>query len=259
MSWQAMEAVQDHSELNKQEQYSGLLIMLAIARFCDASGVSGRTRATAVSTEVIAEKAHVTKRTVLNWLPQLESLGELSVERNGMGRGKWNIYTINLPMPVIGESIGERIGESQGSPITVQPVDNSAIGESIGERIGESQGSPITLEALALMVNETRLLVNRLVKNGEPWGSPDTEIDTDLDTEKQKNIYIPGSHRNQRRHPPPRIPSGAGSGICYGLWNCLQNAISVWSRAEAYHEAAYYLHGEDAEQGGHSSFWRVVV
>lgn len=97
MSWQAMEAVQDNS---KQEPGSGLAIMYAIARSADAAGVVGAGgKTTAPNIETIADRAHCSKGTVLNWLPKLEESGELKVERFGKGRGKWNRYTILLPMP----------------------------------------------------------------------------------------------------------------------------------------------------------------
>lgn len=195
MGWQAIEAVQDHSTINDS---TGLCVFLAIARFANADGVVGAGgRATSPSAERIASAAHVSRRTVFNWVPKLEATGELTVERMGSGRGQWNRYTINLPMSINGASIGE---PADAPKANIGASNGANIGESIaaplannGASIGESMDAPITLHDLAVMVHELKVLVNETVHIGAPAGAPDTE-DTDLDTdqEKKKNIYIPG-------------------------------------------------------------------
>ena len=88
MSWQAFEAVQDHSQF---EDSTALCILYALARSANPSGVVGAGgKDTSPNIDTIAGRAHVHRNTVLNWLPKLEASGELKVERFGKGRGAWN-------------------------------------------------------------------------------------------------------------------------------------------------------------------------
>lgn len=194
MSWQAIEAVQDHSAINDT---TGLCVFLAIARFANADGVVGAGgRATSPSAERVASAAHVSRRTVFNWVPKLEASGELTVERMGSGRGQWNRYTINLPMTANGASNGESIDAPKENIGASNGANN---GESIdapiasnGANKGEPIDAPITLQDLAVMVHELKVLVNETVHIGESVGAPDTkDTDQDTDQEKKKNIYIP--------------------------------------------------------------------
>lgn len=156
MSWQAFEAVQDHSQF---EDSTALCILYALARSANASGVVGSGgKDTSPSIDTIAGRAHVHRNTVLNWLPKLEASGELKVERFGKGRGAWNRYTILLPMP-----------ETQPEP--AQPEQNERL-----DRLEE------TVQKLAVMVQEgfaaLQLMVQETVHNSLSQDGLDTEVDT---------------------------------------------------------------------------------
>lgn len=150
MSWQALEAVQDHSE---QEDHTALCIMYALARSADARGVVGSGgRYTAPNIDTIAGRAHCHRNTVLNWLPRLEESGELKVERLGKGRGAWNRYTILLPMP-----------EEPEEEELPDPVEQLSL----------------MVQELAVMVQAThemmKVMVQETVQNGTSQDVPDTK------------------------------------------------------------------------------------
>lgn len=161
MSWQAMEAVQDHFDT---EEHTGLCIMYAIARSANERGIVGANgRLTAPSIDTIADRAHCHRNTVLNWLPRLEADGVLRIEKFGKGRGAWNRYTILLPMPA--EEKEEK--EPEKDPL-------ETLAEMVQGLVIMVQG---TNERLDLMVQES-------VHNGTPWDGLDTK-DTEETTTPQ--------------------------------------------------------------------------
>lgn len=89
MSREAMEAVQDHSTISDP---TGIAVFVAIARFVGPDGQPGWA-----SYRTLAEVAHCDKDTVGRWVGILEETGELSVRKEGRGRGTRMYYTINLP------------------------------------------------------------------------------------------------------------------------------------------------------------------
>lgn len=89
MSREAIEAVQDHSTVSDPV---GLTVFIAIARFVGPAGEPGWA-----SYRTLADVAHCDKDTVARWVGVLEELGELSVRKEGAGRGTRMYYTINLP------------------------------------------------------------------------------------------------------------------------------------------------------------------
>jgi hypothetical protein len=70
-----------------QAEHSDLLIMLALADFMDDHGQAWP------SLETIAKKARISRRTVLDRLPLLVSMGELHMESGG-GRGGTTLYRL---------------------------------------------------------------------------------------------------------------------------------------------------------------------
>lgn len=166
MSWQAIESVQDNS---KVDDHTGLNIMYVIARYADANGsVGAGGRATSPSIDTIATKSRCHRNTVLNWLPKLEATGELAIERLGSGRGSWNRYTINLPMP------DENNGTSKDVPLSKDMVQEMV--QNIGLMV---QGA----------MAEMKVMVHDMVHNGTSHVVLDTK-DTDKE-KKENNIYIP--------------------------------------------------------------------
>lgn len=162
MSWQAFEAVQDHSKI---DDHTGMSIMYVIARYADATGAVGTGgRATSPSIDTIATKSRCHRNTVLNWLPKIEATGELTIERLGSGRGSWNRYTINLPMPE------ENNGTSKDVPLSKDMVQEMV--QNIGLMV---QGA----------MAEMKVMVHDMVHNGTSHIVLDTK-----DTEKKKDIYI---------------------------------------------------------------------
>jgi hypothetical protein len=169
MSWQAMEAVQDHSKL---DDHTALCIMYAIARHADENGIVGAGgRLTSPNADRLADKAKVSRRTFFNWLPKLEESGELTVERNGAGRGAWNKYTINLPINSANDEINGASSPINGAT-HVAPLDQNN---------GANNGA-ITVQDLALMVQNLTVMVQEMVQNGATHVAPNT-IDT-------KDTYI---------------------------------------------------------------------
>ena len=100
MSYQAIEAIQDHSQV---EDPIGRHILMAIGRYADPSGVVGAA-GKSPSIRTIAEKAHCHRNTVLNWMPKLEERNELQVKRKGKGRGARHQYKILLPIAEFSET-----------------------------------------------------------------------------------------------------------------------------------------------------------
>lgn len=173
MSWQAMEAVQDHSQL---EDHTALCIMYALARSADADGIVGSGgKATSPNIDTIAGRAHCHRNTVLNWLPKLEESGELRVERFGKGRGSWNRYTIQLPMPEADQDAKER------EPDRIDKL--AEMVQNLAETVQANH------EATVRMVQET-------VHNGPTHIGLDT-----VDTEEPK----------QQQPPQTPPPNGNGS------------------------------------------------
>ena len=89
MSREAMEAVQDHSAISDP---TGLAVFLAIARFVGPDGSPGWA-----SYRTLADVAHCDKDTVSRWVGLIEETGEMSIRKEGRGRGTRMYYTINLP------------------------------------------------------------------------------------------------------------------------------------------------------------------
>lgn len=161
MSWQAVEAVQDHSKL---EDHTALCIMYAIARAADADGVVGANgKVTSPSIDSLAAKSRCHRNTILNWLPKLEASGELLIERFGVGRGAWNRYTILLP---IGTSIDVPIGQDNGT-----------------------SNLEIMVQSLVVMVQELKVMVQETVQNGTSHIVLDTK-----DTEEKKEDKSDNHH-----------------------------------------------------------------
>lgn len=102
MSYQAMEAVQDHSQYtdNTPENFAPFKIMLAIARNADRHGVTGTAGnyRQCLSYRGIARIANVHRNTVGTWIPKLIESGELTTESGGSGRASWTVYYIQLPI-----------------------------------------------------------------------------------------------------------------------------------------------------------------
>lgn len=163
MSWQAIEAVQDHSKI---DDHTALSIMYVIARYADATGAVGSGgRATSPSIDTIAAKSRCHRNTVLNWLPKLEATGELTIERLGSGRGSWNRYSINLPMP------DENNGTSKDVPLSKDMVQEMV--QKLGVMVQDA-------------VAEMKVMVHDMVHNGTSHVVLDTN-----NTDKEKNIYTP--------------------------------------------------------------------
>lgn len=156
MSWQAVEAVQDYSQVG---DHTALCILYAIARAADVNGMVGAGgRVTSPSIDSLAAKARCHRNTILNWLPKLEASGELLVERFGTGRGAWNRYTILLP-----------IGTSQDVP---KEVDNG------------TSSLEVMVQNLTEMVQGLTVLVQETVHNGTNHVVPDTK-DTEEEEKKE--------------------------------------------------------------------------
>jgi len=102
MSYQAMEAVQDHSRYTEDtpENFAPFKIMMAIARYADRTGVAGVAGQyrKCPSFRAIAKKANVHRNTVSNWIPKLVETGEITIETGGSGRASWTVYYIQLPI-----------------------------------------------------------------------------------------------------------------------------------------------------------------
>lgn len=95
MSYQATEAIQDHSKVTDPV---GLAIFMAIGRYADRSGFVGK-QGISPSIKTLADKARVHRNTVGRWLGELEEMGELEVIRpDTKGRGRSNQYKILLPI-----------------------------------------------------------------------------------------------------------------------------------------------------------------
>ena len=89
MSREAMEAVQDHSQI---KDHLGRSVFIAIARFVPPDGSEGYA-----SVRTIADVAGCDKDTVSRWVQALEEAGELKTRKTGQGRGQRVYYTILLP------------------------------------------------------------------------------------------------------------------------------------------------------------------
>lgn len=147
-----MEAVQDCEAI---EDHTALAIMYAIARHADVKGVAGANgKDSSPSMETIARKARCHKNTVLNWIPKLEEMNVLRVERFGKGRGSWNRYTLLVP-------INAENGTSNGTTHDVPKTD--LLVQELSDKID--------------------LLVQVMVHNGTTQDVPDTK-------DTKENIYI---------------------------------------------------------------------
>ena len=175
MSWQAFEAVQDHSKI---DDHTGMSIMYVIARYADATGAVGAGgRITSPSIDTIATKSRCHRNTVLNWLPKLEATGELTIERLGSGRGSWNRYNINLPMPVPEENNGT----SKDVPLSKDMV------QEMVQKVGV-----MVQDAMA----EMKVMVHDMVHNGTSHIVLDTK-----DTNTYKSINGKNGISHSTGHP----------------------------------------------------------
>lgn len=231
MSWQAMEAVQDFEGI---EDYTSMMVMYAIARYADASGRTPSERDKAPSVETLAAKAKCHKNTILNQTKKLEAAGFLRVERHGKGRGRWNRYTLLVP-------IDQSIGTSDKDIGTPQDVPIDEKGQIIGTSNGTPQDVPITDLLVQELSAKVDLLVQVLVHNGTSQDGLVTKV-TDL--KKEEYIYI---------YPDPDPIAE--------LKTCLSQITKtpLWDKTEdEYEQAAYMLFGWDATPEsitGFGSWW----
>lgn len=176
MSWQAVEAVRDHSKVSDP---SGRLILMVIASYTRPDGtMNGLKKPPAV--ETLADGAGCHKNTVLNWIPKLEETGELSVERIGKGRGSKNYYTINLPI-MVQETV------QTDSPITSNGTSQSV---PLSRDNGTSQLVEM-VQKMAQAVLETQRMVQVMVHNGTSQSVPVTEYKTEIKTEEEELSATP--------------------------------------------------------------------
>lgn len=205
MSFQAFEAVQDHSEWARGDENStGFKIMLAIARFANKEGVAGvkGDHKKCPSVRALANVAHVHYNSVQNWIPLLVESGELTVDKYGKGRGSHQVYTINLPLdsPTVGYLSGD---ETDKSDVTINQNNVTSTGQKQDDDVATrsivtpqsvtidefnviSKDVTKIMESLVTLTNEMshmkQLMSQANVTNVTSMNVTDTDIDTDLNT-----------------------------------------------------------------------------
>ncbi len=193
MSFQAMEAVQDHSKWVKgDENATGYKVMMAIARFANKKGIAGVAgdHKKCPSVRTLAEKAGLHHNSVQNWLPLLVESGELSIEKHGKGRGSHQVYTINLPINT-NVTLSESIVTLPKSDVTL--IENNVTSDInvtpqgvtiedfnvLSESVTKLAGTVVTLQQL--MSHHIELMSHSNVTNVTSQSVTDT-VDTKLNT-----------------------------------------------------------------------------
>ena len=186
MSYQAMEAVQDHSETKGNERG----VLMAIARFCNRQGNMDSANRTP-SIDTISDKANVSRRTTLNIIPALVKSGELSVKKKGNGKATMCRYTINLP---ISDGSNDDFGYDNGAINGAKEVSNGAInGAESGFNGAKEVGE------LKLMVQNLTLMVQNIVSNGAEFDANGANSCTHNNSNKINNS-------NNKTPQPPTSP-----------------------------------------------------
>lgn len=179
MSREAMEAVQDHSQISDP---IGRNVFQAIGRFCPANGSPGW-----VSYRTIADVAHCDKDTAWAWAKRIETAGELKIETKGQGRGAETWFTILLPFdkPKHGAIIGDIKRETSQSGGDNSGGDNiKGMSEQIAilsQQIAElsqqiqkmSQRTSQNVPTIAGTVTRNQKTVTKPVTRGEDAPAPD--------------------------------------------------------------------------------------
>lgn len=103
MSWQAMGAVQVHSQYREDgpDNFAPFRILMALAWFANEAGIIGQAgdHRKCPGHRAIADRAGVHRNTVATWIPKLLKAGEVEiVASGGGGRGSWTQYRLLLPM-----------------------------------------------------------------------------------------------------------------------------------------------------------------
>lgn len=206
MSFQAIQSVRDNSKVTDQ---SGRLILMVIASYCNPDGTMNGLK-NPPSIETIAAGAGCHKNTVLNWLPKLEELNELAIERTGKGRGAKNFYAIKLPIMV------------QGAKIMVQQdnaeVDNTMNnGTSIDVPLSGDNGTrelKVMVQGLTVMVQNLTVLVQEMVQimvqNGTPIAVPFDNIYKNKDNIYSNNNTVNKEYiiNNGKKPSATKTPNG---------------------------------------------------
>jgi hypothetical protein len=142
------------SEIWEYSQHKGsaLLLLLAIGDFAN-----DERRVAWPSYETLSTKCRCTKRHVISLIAQLESSGELLVERH-RGRGHSNSYMVKRfhPLPEMGESEGRK-GEPQFTNIAGETVNPSS---PIPAPKGELCAQKVNFDALKGEPQFTRSITN---------------------------------------------------------------------------------------------------
>ena len=175
MSWQANQAVRK----SKMTDPTGRCILFSIATYCnDAGNMDGITYPP--SYETIANGAGCHKQTVKNWIPKLVEFGELSIRKEGGGRGTKVFFTINLSMGNP-DTDNERLSLQERTVQALVPL-NGNVEETVQE--------------LKLMVQELTLTVQGMVYNGTPRDIPMKKDEEEKNKEKSKTPLAPQSGGN---------------------------------------------------------------
>jgi len=160
MSREAMEAVQDHSQV---DDFIGHRVLMAIARFIPADGSEGWA-----PYRTLAEIAKCDKDTVGSWVSNLEAAGEISTRKVGQGRGTKIYYKLHLPFD--------------------QPSHQGVIGDNTHNNVPANQTSDGTLlekelrDIKKLLSQQTELL-SRLLSQNVPTVQTDSGTETIEPTE----------------------------------------------------------------------------
>ncbi len=100
MGLRAIDAVQKRSQYSADnaDNFIPYKIMLAIAWYAGDNGRAGTPNEPkqCPSFNALAERANVHRNTINKYLPLLIESGEITVDQYGRGRGRHNVYTINL-------------------------------------------------------------------------------------------------------------------------------------------------------------------
>lgn len=165
MGLRAIDAVQRRSRFREDspDNFAPYRIMTAVAWYADDDGIAGvaGNHRECPSVTTIAERANVHKNTVLNWLPKLQELGELKVEKYGAGRGTHLVYTILLEISPIRLAPG---GDNGTSILSSDVSIDSDLGGALAQEMGAIK---------RLLAQQNKLLVQALAQANGTNGTSD--------------------------------------------------------------------------------------
>lgn len=179
MSWQAMEAVQDHSITRGNER----LAMLAVARYASATGYVGSGHKTP-SLSTLADKAGVHRNSIRPILDRLVAAGELAILPQNE---RVFHYQINLPIVTTTEKLSQpkSVTTEQTKVVTVP----NELAQSTGVTTRQSELSQV-LEKLSQFEQKLAQFDEKL---SQPKSVTVTELVTELDTElkEEEDAFAP--------------------------------------------------------------------